>query len=110
MSGDGLIAVTDSNFDEEVLGSELPVLVDFWAEWCAPCRMVAPVIEELAQERQGELKVTKLNVDDNNKTAARYSIMSIPTVILFRGGEAAKQVVGALPKEALIKELGLEGP
>jgi thioredoxin 1 len=110
MSGDGLIAVTDSNFDEEVLGSELPVLVDFWAEWCAPCRMVAPVIEELAKERQGELKVTKLNVDDNNKTAARYSIMSIPTVILFRGGEAAKQVVGALPKEALIKELGLEGP
>lgn len=107
MSGDGLTEVTDSNFDDEVLKSELPVLVDFWAEWCAPCRMVGPAIEELAHEWQGEVKVVKLNVDDNSATAAKYSILSIPTVILFRGGEPVKQVVGALPKKALVRELGL---
>lgn len=107
MAGDGLIEATEANFDSVVLGSELPVLVDFWAEWCAPCRMVAPVIEELAHEREGELKVVKLNVDDNNKIAVKYGIMSIPTVILFREGEAEKKIVGALPKEALVKELGL---
>jgi thioredoxin 1 len=107
MSGENLIEVTDANFDEEVIKSDLPVLVDFWAEWCAPCRMVGPVMEELADEHRGELKVAKLNVDDNNKTAARYSILSIPTVILFRDGKAVKQVVGALPKESLVRELGL---
>ncbi len=107
MSGNNLIEVTDADFDSEVLGSELPVLVDFWADWCAPCRMVGPVIEQIAEERKGELKVAKLNVDQNRETAARYKILSIPTVTLFRKGAAEKQVVGALPKESMVKELGL---
>jgi thioredoxin 1 len=107
MSGDNLVEVTDANFDSEVLQSDLPVLVDFWAEWCAPCRMVSPVIEELAGEMAGRVKVAKLNVDLNRETAAKYDIMSIPTVILFEAGRVSKQVVGALPKESLMKELGL---
>ncbi len=107
MSGNDIIEVTDADFDTEVLQSDLPVLVDFWAEWCAPCRMVAPAIEELARERRGELKVVKLNVDAGGATAARYGVMSIPTVILFRDGEAVARVVGALPKESLVQELGL---
>ena len=90
-----------------MIKSEMPVLVDFWAEWCAPCRMVAPVLEELAEEYAGRVKVAKLNVDANRETAARYDIMSIPTVILFKDGQAAKQVVGALPKESLVRELQL---
>ena len=108
MSGNNLVEVTDANFASEVLESELPVIVDFWADWCAPCRMVSPVIEELAGEMAGQVKVAKLNVDANRETAARYDIMSIPTVILFEGGELSRQVVGALPKESLVRELGLE--
>jgi thioredoxin 1 len=107
MSGNNLFEVTDSNFEAEVIQSDTPVLVDFWAEWCAPCRMVAPVLEELAVEFAGKVKIAKLNVDANRETAAKYDIMSIPTVILFRDGLAAKQVVGALPKESLVKELDL---
>jgi len=107
MSGDNLVEVTDDNFESEVLQSDLPVVVDFWAEWCAPCRMVTPVIEELAEEMLGQIKVAKLNVDQNRQTAAKYDIMSIPTVILFETGEVSKQVIGALPKESLVKELGL---
>jgi len=107
MSGDNLVEVTDDNFEAEVLQSDLPVVVDFWAEWCAPCRMVTPVIEELAEELLGQVKVAKLNVDRNRETAAKYDIMSIPTVILFETGEVSKQVIGALPKESLVKELGL---
>ena len=107
MSANILLEVSDSNFEDEVIKSEMPVLVDFWAEWCAPCRMVAPVLEELAEEYAGRVKVAKLNVDANRETAARYDIMSIPTVILFKDGQAAKQVVGALPKESLVRELQL---
>ncbi|MDO8736321.1 MAG: thioredoxin [Thermoleophilia bacterium] len=107
MSGNNIVEVTDANFAAEVLQSEIPVIVDFWADWCAPCRMVSPVIEELAGEMAGRVKVAKLNVDSNRETAARYDIMSIPTVILFERGELSKQVVGALPKESLVKELGL---
>lgn len=107
MAEEDLIEVSDSNFEEEVLKSDVPVLVDFWAEWCAPCRMVGPVMEDIAEEYSGRIRVAKLNVDANRETAAKYDIMSIPTVILFEKGEAAKQVVGAMPKDSLVKELGI---
>ena len=97
--------VTDNNFQAEVLESELPVLVDFWAPWCGPCRMVAPVVEEIAKERAGDLKVVKLNTDENQQTALQFNIMSIPTLILFRNGQAAKTVIGAYPKRRLEAEL-----
>jgi thioredoxin 1 len=97
--------VTDNNFQAEVLESETPVLVDFWAPWCGPCRMVAPVVEEIAKERGDALKVVKLNVDENQQTAITYDVMSIPTLILFSGGEVAKKVIGAYPKRKLEAEL-----
>ena len=97
--------VTDNNFQAEVLESEQPVLVDFWAPWCGPCRMVAPVVEEIAKERAGELKVVKLNIDENQQTAINYDVMSIPTLILFSGGQVAKKVIGAYPKRKLEAEL-----
>ncbi|RJQ46153.1 MAG: thioredoxin [Gaiellales bacterium] len=107
MSSDDPFEVSESDFDSEVLKSELPVVVDFWAEWCAPCRMVAPLMEEIARDFAGQVRVAKVNVDDNRDIATRFSIMSIPTVMLFRGGEPVKQVVGALPKDMLLRELGL---
>ena len=97
--------VTDNNFQAEVLESETPVLVDFWAPWCGPCRMVAPVVEEIAKERAGELKVVKLNIDENQNTAIAYDVMSIPTLILFNHGQVAKKVIGAYPKRRLEAEL-----
>jgi thioredoxin 1 len=96
--------VTDNNFAAEVLESPQPVLVDFWAPWCGPCRIIAPHLEELDKERD-DLRVVKLNTDENPQTAAKYGIMSIPTLILFKNGEPAKQIVGALPKARLQQEL-----
>ncbi|MHB1382190.1 MAG: thioredoxin [Thermoleophilia bacterium] len=100
-----MIEVTDANFQEEVLDSDIPVIVDFWAAWCGPCRMVGPIVEEIAKDQEGKVKVGKLNVDDNREVATRYQIMSIPTILKFENGEVARQVVGAMPKAALIKEL-----
>lgn len=107
MAGADVIEVNDSNFQVEVLESEQPVIVDFWAAWCGPCRMVGPIVEEIASEYSGKIKVAKLNVDDNKETATKYSIMSIPTILMFEDGNVAKQIVGAMPKSALIKELGI---
>ncbi|HEX6713948.1 MAG TPA: thioredoxin [Thermoleophilaceae bacterium] len=96
--------VTDNNFAAEVLEASQPVLVDFWAPWCGPCRIIAPHLEELDNERE-DLTVVKMNVDENPETAAKYGIMSIPTLLLFKNGQVAKQVVGALPKARLQQEL-----
>lgn len=96
---------TDQNFDSEVLKSDLPVLVDFWAVWCGPCKIVDPVIEELAGEYEGKLKVGKLNVDENQETSGTYNVMSIPTIMLFKNGQPVKSVVGAQPKENFKKAI-----
>jgi thioredoxin len=97
--------VTDTNFQAEVIESDVPVLVDFWAPWCGPCRMVAPVVEEIAQERGEALKVVKLNIDENQNTAVQFNVMSIPTLMLFKDGAVAKTVIGAYPKRKLEAEL-----
>jgi thioredoxin 1 len=98
-------AVTEATFDGEVLKSEIPVLVDFWAEWCGPCRLVAPIVEELAGEYAGRLKVTKVDVDDNQSLAMRYQIMSIPTLGVFRKGELVERIVGFFPKAEIKRRL-----
>ena len=97
--------VTDANFDTEVIKAETPVLVDFWAPWCGPCRMVAPVVEELSQEYAGKVKFVKLNTDDNVRTASQYGIRSIPTLLVFKGGEPVGQIIGFRPKGDLKKRL-----
>ena len=97
--------VNDTNFQAEVLEADKPVLVDFWAPWCGPCRVVAPVLEEIAAEQADKLRVVKLNVDDNQRTAAQYGVMSIPTMIVFKHGQPAKTIVGAYPKRKLEQEL-----
>ena len=97
--------VTDNNFTAEVLESELPVLVDFWAPWCGPCRRVSPIVEEIAGERSEALKVVKMNIDENQETAIKFNIMSIPTLMLFKHGELKKTVIGAYPKRKLEEEL-----
>jgi len=103
--GANTVTVTDQTFEEDVLQSDKLMLVDFWATWCGPCRMVAPVLEEIAVDHTETLTVAKLNVDENPKTSARYGVLSIPTLILFKGGEPVKQIVGAKPKAALLRDL-----
>ncbi len=97
--------VTDQGFEAEILKSDTPVLVDFWADWCVPCHMVSPVVEEIGIDKAENMKVAKLNVDDNPSTAQRYGVMSIPTLILFVGGEERARAVGAKPKEAILREI-----
>mgnify|MGYP001333139879 CR=1 FL=1 len=99
------IALTDDNFSDEVLTAELPVLVDFWATWCGPCRMIAPIVEELSSEYEGKAKVCKLDVDTAQKTAAEFGIRSIPTLLIFKEGKVADQLIGAVPKEQIAEKL-----
>jgi thioredoxin 1 len=97
--------VTDATFDQEVIASEVPVLVDFWAPWCGPCRMVAPVVDEIASQYEGKVKVVKINTDDNPSVANKYGIRSIPTLMIFKGGQKVDTVVGAVPKTTLANTL-----
>ncbi len=99
------LEVTDATFEAEVLKADLPVLVDFWAAWCGPCKMIAPVVEELAKDYAGKLKVCKLNVDENNQTAAQYGIMSIPTLMLFKAGKPVERLIGYMPKAKLVEKI-----
>ena len=105
MAGQFVSAVNDADFEKEVLQSEQPVLVDFWAAWCGPCRALAPVVDEVATENQGKLKVMKMDVDANNQTPARYGIRGIPALLLFKGGKVAEQIVGFVPKETIDKTI-----
>ena len=98
-------AVTDTDFDEKVLKSDRPVLVDFWADWCMPCKMIAPIVEELSQEYDGKLDFAKLDVDSNDKTAMAYGVRSIPTLLIFKEGQPIDQIVGAVPKGVLKKKI-----
>ena len=99
------LELTDANFQQEVLKSDTPVLVDFWAVWCGPCRMIAPVVEEIASDYQGKLKVGKLDVDHNPETAMQFGIRSIPTLLVFKGGKIVEQIIGAMPKKALLDKV-----
>ena len=99
------IEVTDGTFEEAVLKADLPTAVDFWAVWCGPCKMIAPVLEEIAGEYEGKLQIAKLDVDHNNESAIKYGVMSIPTLILFKGGKAVERIVGFMPKEKLLTKL-----
>ena len=102
---EGIATLNDSTFDETVAGADSPVLVDFWAEWCGPCKMIAPILEEIAAE-QDNIRIAKVNVDESPDLAMRFQVMSIPTLIMFRDGEPAKRLVGAKPKSALLEEIG----
>jgi len=103
--GNATKTVTDATFDVDVLGSDKPVLVDFWAEWCGPCKMVAPVLEEIATEHSEKIVIAKINIDENPRVAQTYQILSIPTMSVFQDGQVVRQIVGAKPKAALLKEL-----
>jgi thioredoxin 1 len=101
----GIVNLSTNTFDETILGADKPVIVDFWAEWCGPCKQIAPILEEIAGEQAEQLTVAKLNVDDNPDLAMRYNVMSIPTLLVFSGGEVSKRLVGAKSKGALLQEL-----
>jgi thioredoxin 1 len=100
-----ILEVTDTNFDQDVLKSEKPVLVDFWAAWCGPCRALAPIVDELAHEYEGKVKVAKMDVDNNGATPMRYKVTGIPTLLVFKGGQVVEQLVGYRPKEAIQQAL-----
>lgn len=101
----GAINLTEANFQQEVEASSIPVLVDFWADWCGPCRMIAPIIEEIARDLAGQLKVAKVNVDEAQALAGRFQVMSIPTLLVFKGGEPVEQIVGAMPKQNILEKI-----
>jgi thioredoxin 1 len=103
MAAANVTHVTDANFEQEVLKSATPVLIDFWAPWCGPCRAIAPIVDELAGEYAGRLKVVKVNVDDNPMTPGRYGVRGIPNLLIIKGGEVKEQIVGAVPKSHLVK-------
>ena len=105
MAGQFVSAVSDATFEQEVLHSEQPVLVDFWAAWCGPCRALAPIVDEVATEQQGKLKVMKMDVDANSQTPARYGIRGIPALLLFKDGKVAEQIVGFVPKDTIDKTI-----
>ncbi|MEY3589306.1 MAG: hypothetical protein RJA47_1902 [Actinomycetota bacterium] len=102
---DGIVTLTSSTFDETVAGSSTPVLVDFWAEWCGPCKLIAPILSEIATEQAGKITIAKLNVDDYGDIAGRFSVMSIPTMLVFKDGEIVNKIVGAKSKSALLQDL-----
>lgn len=100
-----VLEVTDKNFEAEVLKSDLPVLVDFWAEWCGPCKMISPIVDEISTDLDGKLKVAKVNVDEAQSLAGQYNVMSIPTLLVFKGGEPVEQIVGAMSKDQLLEKI-----
>jgi thioredoxin 1 len=102
---DNIVQVSDATFESEVLKSPVPVLIDFWAPWCGPCRAIAPIVDQLADEYAGKLKIVKMNVDDNPRTPANYGVRGIPNLILFKGGQVQQQIVGAVPKAHLVKAI-----
>jgi thioredoxin len=100
-----LVTITDDNFEEEVIKSNIPVLIDFWAVWCGPCRMIAPIVEEMATEYEGRAKIGKLDVDSNQQTSIKYGVRSIPTLLIFKDGEVKETIIGAVPKAHLVEKL-----
>ncbi len=105
MASDAILEVTDTNFDQEVLKSDQPVMIDFWAAWCGPCRALAPVVDEIAKQYEGKIKVGKMDVDKNAATPSRYGVRGIPTLLIFKGGQVREQIVGFVPKETIEKAL-----